>query len=56
MKRIFVVFLCICALLVTACSSEKDQTFRVVVTAEPPVMRWDYKQIERILLDLKTEA
>jgi hypothetical protein len=33
MKRIFVVFLCICALLVTACSSEKDQTFRVGETA-----------------------
>ena len=29
---------------------------RVVVTAEPSVMRQDYKQIERILLDLKTEA
>jgi len=29
---------------------------RVVVTAEPSVMRRDYKQIERILLDFKTEA
>ena len=29
---------------------------RVVVTAEPSVMRQDYKQLERILLDLKTEA
>jgi len=33
-----------------------DLLVRVVVTAEPSVMRRDYKQIERILLDLKAEA
>ena len=33
-----------------------DLLVRVVVTAEPDVMRRDYKQIERILLDFKTEA
>ena len=33
-----------------------DYLVRVVVTAEPDVMRQDYKQIERILLDFKTEA
>ena len=33
-----------------------DLLVRVVVTAEPDVMRQDYKQIERILLDFKTEA
>ena len=33
-----------------------DLLVRVVVTADSDVMRQDYKQIERILLDLKTEA
>ena len=33
-----------------------DYLVRVVVTAEPSVMRQDYKQIERILLELKMEA
>ena len=33
-----------------------DLLVRVVVTADPDVMRQDYKQIERILLDFKTEA
>ena len=33
-----------------------DLLVRVVVTADPDVMRRDYKQIERILLDFKTEA
>ena len=33
-----------------------DYLVHIVVTAEPSVMRQDYKQIERILLDFKTEA
>ena len=42
--------------LATAELQGSEYLVRVVVTAEPSVMRRDYKQIERILLDLKTEA